>query len=222
MAMILNKCLNNDVCDQINKLVVNDKINQLRDDIASGELYGQYKRDEIRGYESLVQKLEEKIEELGEEIEEIIHEDKFVDIESIIDHIPNFNTRSRIRFNNFMNNICCEKGIAFDIAETYDNFDDWYDDVLQLFLHFVVEDNFYNISLTQIFKAKSFFEYKQSDEFIMNNNKEKFSRRVVYLLLEEKFEENKIRSVKYVIANMKEWYNDKIKKEAKYENTDEK
>jgi hypothetical protein len=159
---------------------------------------------------------------LGEEIEEIIQEDKFVDIESIIDHIPNFNTRSRIRFNKFMNNICCEKGMAFDIAKTYDNFDDWYDDVLQLFLHFVVEDNFYNISLTQIFEAKSFFEYKQSGEFIMNNNKEKFSRRVVYLLLEEKFEENKIRSVKYVISNMKEWYNDKIKKEAKYENTDEK
>ena len=82
--MILNKCLNNDVCDQINKLVVNDKINQLRDDIASGELYGQYKRDEIRGYESLVQKLEEKIEELGEEIEEIIIYDDGNNISVII------------------------------------------------------------------------------------------------------------------------------------------
>ena len=198
MAYVLSKVLNNDICDEINKLVVNETINQLQNDFASEELDGQEYRDQIRGYQAHLEILEDEIED-----------NKFVDIDAII--VSMTTARYGYNFLSFIN-IYNE---TYNISETYNNFYDWYIDTLHSFLDYIVHSEEYNISFDQLFKAKKIYEDEYGGEFNMNNCEYDIKIQVVHILLKKKFQEKETKCVKSVIAEMKEWYENKIKEEKK-------
>ena len=215
MAYVLSKVLNNDICDEINKLVVNETINQLQNDFASEELDGQEYRDQIRGYQAHLEILEDEIEDNKfVDIEEnvlTISGDKheFVDIDAII--VSMTTARYGYNFLSFIN-IYNE---TYNISETYNNFYDWYIDTLHSFLDYIVHSEEYNISFDQLFKAKKIYEDEYGGEFNMNNCEYDIKIQVVHILLKKKFQEKETKCVKSVIAEMKEWYENKIKEEKK-------
>ena len=207
MAYVLNKVLDNDICDELNKLTVNDTIIQLKESLIKEKLRCEFLTEQI-------DELEYKIDVC----ESQIIENEFVDIDSLIVNMTNgrrvdhFTGRRINIFRNWIDN-CGESGLSYNIAETYDNFNDWYYDVLHCFLDYFIDGEDYNVSFDQFFKAKKLYE-ETYDEFDFDLNKDKMKTLVVYILLKDRFEDNETKCVKFVIAEMKEWYEDKIEEEA--------
>ena len=203
MAYVLNKVLDNDICDELNKLTVNDTIIRLKESLIKEHLRCEILIDQI-------DELEYKIDDC----ESTIIENKCV----LIVNMTNFRDfrGSITRFSIWIGGYA-EKGIGYDIAETYDNFDDWYNDVLHCFLDYSVQGEYYNVSFDQFFEAMKIYEENYGDKFDTDWDKDKMKRLVVYILLKERFEDNETKCVKFVIAEMKKWYEDTIEKEAKYE-----
>ena len=221
MAYVLNKVLDNDICDELNKLTVNDTIIQLKESLIKEKMRCESLTDVIDELEHNIADCESTIEELEIKIDDCesqIIENEFVDIDSLIVNMTNFRDfrGSITRFSIWIGGYG-EKGIGYDIAETYDNFDDWYNDVLHCFLDYSVQGEYYNVSFDQFFEAMKIYEENYGDKFDTDWDKDKMKRLVVYILLKERFEDNETKCVKFVIAEMKKWYEDTIEKEAKYE-----
>ena len=213
MAMILNKVLNNDICDEMNKLVVNDTIKDLQ--------------EENEGYVDEIFSLKKNLEELDDEVAKLEDENGNLenenydlrselptDIDDIICRLIYKDIRD-LTFDNFMNHICCEKGLAYDIA-TYSDFDEWKHDVMYHYLEFVVNGEIYNVSTIDIFKAKTYHD-NNFGGFELGDDIDKFSRSVVFLRLKEKLEEEETSDSRYVIESMRNWYNEKLEQEKEYE-----
>ena len=211
MAYVLNKVLDNDICDELNKLTVNDTIIQLKESLIKEKLRCEFLTEQI-------DELEYKIDVC----ESQIIENEFVDIDSLIVNMTNgrrvdhFTGRRINIFRNWIDN-CGESGLSYNIAETYDNFNDWYYDVLHCFLDYFVEGEDYNVSFDQLFEAMKIYEENYGDKFDTDWDKNKMKRLVVYILLKERFKDKETRCVNFVIAEMKEWYEDKIEEEAEDE-----
>lgn len=87
MSFMLSKVLNNDLCDEINKLVVNDTITELKDEVKGLELENENLIEEnialddtihelnedIEGWKDVVDEKDEEIGRLVEECSEKIH-----------------------------------------------------------------------------------------------------------------------------------------------------
>lgn len=202
MAYVLNKVLDNDICDELNKLTVNDTIIQLKESLIKEQLRCEILIDQI-------DELEYKIDDC----ESTIIENKCVDIDELIVNMTN--GRRIDIFTNWIEG-CGERGLGYDIAETYKNFDDWYNDVLRSFLDYFVDDEYYNVSFDQFFEAKNLWK-QYFEEWDLNLDNDKMKQLVVYILLKERFDDNETKCVKFVIAEMKEWYEDKIEEEAEDE-----
>jgi len=210
MAYVLNKVLDNDICDELNKLTVNDTIIQLKESLIKEKLRCEFLTEQI-------DELEYKIDVC----ESQIIENEFVDIDSLIVNMTNgrldhFTGRRINIFRNWIDNYG-ESGLSYNIAETYDNFNDWYYDVLHCFLDYFVEGEDYNVSFEQFFEAMKIYEENYGDKFDTDWDKDKMKRLVVYILLKEIFKDNETKCVKFVIAEMKEWYEEKIEEEAEDE-----
>ena len=203
MAYVLNKVLDNDICDELNKLTVNDTIIRLKESLIKEHLRCEILIDQI-------DELEYKIDDC----ESTIIENKCVDIDELIVNMTN--GRRIDIFTNWIEG-CGERGLGYDIAKTYDNFDDWYSDVLPCFLNYFVDDEDYNVSFDQFFKAKNLWQQNYGDKFDTDLNNGTMKELVVYILLKERFDDNETKCVKFVIAEMKEWYEDKIEEEAEDE-----
>lgn len=224
MAHTLHKYLNNDLCDEINKLVVNETIkdlnktiNKLKEEVEKlNETKHKYY---LYNIELLTNKrhLNNDCKLLEEELAEISP----VDIDDIMVNLTKkkYSNSSEIEFVYFINNICTEKGIAYDISETYNNFEDWFNDVLHCFLDYKVYDMKYNISLTQLFEAKKYSE-EQYGSFDFKETEEETARLVVYILLVKEFKEDiqEIDIVNYIIDDLKIWYFEKINEEEEENN----
>lgn len=211
MAMILNKCLNNDVCDEINKRVVNDTIKDLRNE------------NENLQYEN--EDLEDKLEKRDDEIDEYnndngLLEDRIAELEpgNICRTLTVMNNRNyNFKFDSYMD-VCDMSGLAWDIADTYDNFDEWYGDILHHYLDYVVDyrysmdSSFFNITIDHIFEAREYHEESYGD-FIIDTDKAKFSKMIIFLLLKKEFEGGLCIQVEAIICDMREWYDTKIEEE---------
>ena len=216
MAYVLNKVLDNDICDELNKLTVNDTIIQLKESLIKEKMRCESLTDVIDELEDNIAVCERIIEELEIKIDDCesqIIENQFVDIDALIVNMTDFDFRGGIMsFPNFIEGYGVSS-LSYDIAETYHNFDDWYNDVLHCFLDYFIDGEDYNVSFDQFFKAKKLYE-ETYDEFDFDLNKDKMKTLVVYILLKDRFEDNETKCVKFVIAEMKEWYEDKIEEEA--------
>ena len=219
MAMILNKVLNNDICDEMNKLVVNDTIKDLQ--------------EENEGYVDEIFSLKKNLEELDDEVAKLEDENGNLenenydlrselptDIDDIICRMTSMGLRDMLKFDNFMNNICSEKGIAYDIAETYSDFDEWKHDVMYHYLEFVVNGEIYNVSTIDIFKAKTYHDDNYGEGFELDDDIDKFSRRVVFLLLKEILEEEETPRSRSVIESMRTWYTHSTEQEKRAEESE--
>ena len=216
MAYVLNKVLDNDICDELNKLTVNDTIIQLKESLIKEKMRCESLTDVIDELEDNIAVCERIIEELEikiDDCESTIIENKGVDIDALIVNMTN--GRRIDIFTNWIDGYG-GTGIAYDIAKTYKNFDEWYNDVLHCFLDYFIDGEDYNVSFDQFFKAKKLYE-ETYDEFDFDLNKDKMKTLVVYILLKERFQDNETKCVKFVIAEMKEWYEDKIEEEAEDE-----
>ena len=213
MAMILNKVLNNDICDEMNKLVVNDTIKDLQEE-KQGYIDSIFNLEKnLEEAEDVKDDLERTIDNLEIEIDDLRRELP-IDIDQIICRLISIDIRD-LTFDNFMNHICCERGLAYDIA-TYSDFDEWKQDVIHHYLDFVVSGEIYNVSTIDIFKAKTYHD-NNFGGFELGDDIDKFSRSVVFLRLKEKLEEEETSDSRYVIESMRNWYNEKLKEEKEYE-----
>ena len=212
MAMILNKVLNNDICDEMNKLVVNDTIKDLQEE---NEGYV----DEISNLKEEVAKFEDINYDLENENYDLRSE-KPDDIDQIICRLTSMGLRDMLNFDNFMKDICSEKGIAYDITETYSDFDEWKQDVMYHYLEFVVSGEIYNVSTIDIFKAKTYHDDNFGEGFELGDDIDKFSRRVVFLLLKERLDEEETPCSRDIIESMRTWYTHTTKQEKREEESE--
>ena len=208
MSYVLNKTLNTDLCDEINKLLVNDKINDLRK-----------KNVKLTKRNAKISKenkdLKKKNEDLKEKNEDL---KKLVDISSdeceIIENMIS-STHSKNTFQDFIESID-ERHISFNIC---DNFSGWYEYALPKFLDYIVEDEDYNFNLVDFITARNYAVNFDGDCGNMAYHLLKPAKqRIMYYLLLKRFEEEEeSHDVCNVIDKMKEFYENKIEEEDKIE-----
>ena len=211
MAYVLSKCLDNDMCDEINKLVVNDKINQLEDDNIKLEIDIDDLQDEINDYDTFVSELQQEIYDLRD-LQEV----------SITDIIASMNSDNSSHPNRF--EIYAEE--YFDcitmtrIAENFDNFEDWYSTALVNYITDIVWNKTYKITLSQIFQVIKYFKENDDDSFNLDfdyHSEKRIAQKVVSKLIQMRINEQVSNNAIQIKVTMEDWYNEKVKWEAKEE-----
>ena len=206
--MVLNKHLNYDICDEINKLVVNSTIQELQDDNIKLEIK--------------VDDLETDVENLNDEYVELendnynLEQTQEVSITNIIACMNSEESNEPNRFEIFTE-MTYDKGINYDIAETYDNFTDWYGDALNYYINYVIYgDGTYNVSLSQIYQVKR--ELGGDFELDFDNFTEtQISKQVVFHLIKMRIDEQVSNNAIQIKVTMEDWYNEKIEEEEEEE-----
>tara|TARA_R110000782_G_C14456700_1_gene372874 strand:+ start:37 stop:459 length:423 start_codon:yes stop_codon:yes gene_type:complete len=124
-------------------------------------------------------------------------------------------THSKNTFQDFIESID-ERGISFDIT---DNFWNWYNDTLCLFMDYIVEDEEYNFNLVDFITAHNYAIDNEGhcDNMVYLELKPTKQRIMYYLILKIFEEEDERHDVSNVIAKMKEFYEDNIEQEAEDE-----
>jgi len=218
MAYVLSKCLDNDICDEINKLVVNDKINELEDDniklaIKVDDLETKLE-DEINDYDTFVSELQQEIYDLREMRE--------VSIPHIITTMNRGHLRQELnRFERYADFYFQEPELN-DIAENYDNFEHWYSIALPSHIQYITYAKNYKITLSQIFQVKRYFKENDDDGFELNLdddfvNEQEIARKVVSQLILMRINEQVSNNAIQIKKKMEDWYNEKIEEEEEEE-----
>ena len=214
MAYVLSKFLNPDVCDEINKHAVNDKIKFLKDwikkitqDYLHLEAINDARAGSVRDY----------IEEIGDLTEQL----DYVDIPELIcnsvgDFLRNFDAMDG------------GNGIAFNISKGYQKDENnWFSDCLFLFVNYVCYNADFNVSF-QMFQKANKWGCDNYGQFNFGDNSEiEIARNVVHNLILERFDncncdladehcrDNGLHQVKDAKKKMLKFYKDTVKEEKK-------
>ncbi len=178
MSYVLNEVLNNDIVDEINKLVVNDTIQKLKIELECAKatnakltFFNDVLTDDLDRARNRVGSLEEELKTYNIDVSEIA---KKFDEELITEWDDEGGDTG--------------KGISFN-KNTYKDFDDWYNDYKSDFINWFCASykwEYGNIPNLWVFQAMTYEKENYGDSFIsQTENYTKFLGSVLYLRIYE-------------------------------------